>query len=85
MASLLGKLTDSQRSELLENIYYLNMHELRGFCDEHGIPYAIYFETEDGRIRKSRDTDRKGVVIDRVVPQLHGPEVGTRGPQRIQA
>ena len=67
MASLLGKLTDSQRTELLENLYYLNMKELRGFCDEHGIPYAIYFETDDGRVRKSRDADRKGIVIDRVV------------------
>ena len=82
MASLLGKLTDSQRSELLENIYYLNMHELRGFCDEHGIPYAIYFETEDGRIRKSRDADRKGVVIDRVV---HFLKTGIIKPRTVFA
>ena len=29
--------------------------------------YAIYFETEDGCVRKSRDADRKGIVIDRVL------------------
>jgi hypothetical protein len=67
VASLLGKLTDSQRIALRENIYYLNMQELREFCDGHGIPYAIYFETEDGRVRKSHDADRKGIVIDRVL------------------
>ena len=66
MASLLAKLSDSERSELLQNIYYLNMRELHGFCDAHAISYAIYFESEDGRIRKSRDADRKGIVIDRV-------------------
>jgi len=80
MASLLGKLTDSQRTELLENIYYLNMQELREFCDAHGIPYAIYFETEDGRVRKSRDADRKGIVIDRV---LHFISTGTIKPRTI--
>jgi len=62
---------NSERTELLENIYYLNMQELREFCDSHGIPYAIYFETDDGRVRKSRDADRKGIVIDRVLHFLH--------------
>src|SRR3984885_3351603 len=43
------------------------MRELHDFCDAHGIPYAIYFENQDGLVRKSRDLDRKGIVIDRVV------------------
>ena len=80
MASLLGKLTESQRTELLENIYYLNMQELREFCDARGIPYAIYFEAEDGRVRKSRDADRKGIVIDRVV---HFLNTGTIRPRTV--
>ncbi len=80
MQSLLSKLRESQRTELLENIYYLNMQELRGFCDAHGIPYAIYFETGDGRVRKSRDADRKGVVIDRVV---HFLNTGTIKPRTV--
>ena len=82
MASLLGKLTKSQRTELLENIYYLNMRELREFCDGHGIPYAIFFESEDGRIRKSRDADRKGIVIDRV---LHFLSTGAIKPRTVFA
>jgi len=82
VASLLGRLTDSQRTELLENIYYLNMQELREFCDAHGIPYAIYFEGEDGRIRKSRDADRKGIVIDRV---QHFLSTGSIKPRTVFA
>ena len=80
MASLLGKPTDSQRTELLENMYYLNMQELREFCDARGIPYAIYFETEDGRVRKSRDADRKGIVIDCVV---HFLKTGSIKPRTV--
>jgi hypothetical protein len=60
MASLLGRLNDSERTALLENLNYLNMKELREFCDAHGIPYAIFFETDNGSVRKSRDADRKG-------------------------
>jgi hypothetical protein len=82
VASLLGKLTATQRTELLENIYYLNLQELREFCDAHAIPYAIYFQGDDGRIRKSRDADRKGVVIDRVV---HFLNTGTIKPRTVFA
>jgi hypothetical protein len=80
MASLLDGLTGAQRRQLLANIYYLNMQELRRFCDEHEIPYAIYFETETGRVRKSRDADRKGIVIDRV---LHFLETGDIKPHTV--
>jgi hypothetical protein len=82
VASLLSRLSDSQRSELLQNIYYLNMRELHDFCDAHAIPYAIYFEGEDGRIRKSHDADRKGIVIDRVV---HFLKTGTVKPRTVFA
>jgi hypothetical protein len=61
------KLTESPRAEPLENIFYLHTRELREFCDARAIPYAIFFETDNGRTRKSRDADRKGIVIDRVV------------------
>lgn len=80
MPSLLRKLGESQRTELLENIYYLNRQELRGFCDASGIPYVIYFETDDGRERKSPDADRKGIVIDRVV---HFLNTGTIKPRTV--
>jgi hypothetical protein len=65
---------------LVANIYYLNMQELRQFCAAHRISYAIYLETEDGRVRKSRDADRKGIVIDRV---LHFLKTGAIKPPTI--
>ena len=80
MASRLDKLSEADRAELLANIYYLNMRELYDFCVAHQIPYAIYFEGEDGRIRKSRDLDRKGIVIDRV---LHFLKTGIVKPRTV--
>ena len=55
------------------------MRELHEFCDAHEIPYAIN-ESEDARIRKSRDMDRKGVVIARIV---HFLKTGTIKPRTI--
>jgi hypothetical protein len=44
----------------------LNMGEIKQFCKRHDIPYSIWIETPDrGRV-KSRDDDRKGVVLDRL-------------------
>ena len=80
MASALDKLNEAERAELLANIYYLNMRELHEFCAAHQIPYAIFFEGADGRIRKSRDLDRKGIVIDRVV---HFLKTGSIKPRTV--
>ncbi|HXN85509.1 MAG TPA: hypothetical protein VN867_05530 [Candidatus Binataceae bacterium] len=71
MASLLSALSDNEKAELLHDIYYLNMRELREFCDANEIPYWIHFEADDGRAIKSRDADRKGIVIDRVLHFLN--------------
>jgi hypothetical protein len=78
VAALLDKLSESDRAELLANIYYLNIRELHDFCDANEIPYAIYFEGDDGRIRKSRDLDRKGIVIDRVLHFLRTGSIKSR-------
>lgn len=75
-------LSDSEQAELLGNIYYLNMRELHDFCDAHQVPYAIYFERDDGRIHKSRDLDRKGIVIDRIV---HFLKTGIVKPRTVFA
>ena len=68
---MLSSLSDTEKAELLRDIYYLNMQELREFCDANGIPYWIHFEADDGRAIKSRDADRKGIVIGRVVHFLN--------------
>ena len=52
---------------MFEDIYYLNMAELRRFCDAYAIPYKIHIETGDKQIVQTRDADRKGIVIDRIL------------------
>jgi len=59
-------LSESDKSRLLSDLNYLNMSEIRSFCERHSIPFSIWVETSDGRRRKTRDTDRKGVVLDRI-------------------
>ena len=66
---------------MLRDITYLNMQELKLLCDAHGIPYAIHFE-QAGRIIRSRDLDRKGIVIDRLV---HFLKTGTIRPATLFA
>lgn len=73
-------LTSDERERLLTDIYYLNMAELRGFCDARRIPYAIAVEHQDGRVTQTRDADRKGIVIDRV---LHFLRTGRVKPATI--
>ena len=63
----LATLEPHEAERLLADIYYLNTSELRGFCNAHGIPYIIRMESPNGRFIRSKDADRKGIVIDRVV------------------
>jgi hypothetical protein len=67
--SQFSKLFSSEQAQLLDNIYYLNMGELRQFCDAHGIPYRIHIESK-GRVIRTSDCDRKGIVIDRILHLL---------------
>jgi len=73
-------LSPGERERLLSDIYYLNTAELRGFCEVHGIPFIIQVETPQGRIARSKDTDRKGIVIDRI---LHFLNTGAIKPSTI--
>jgi len=63
-------LSPEEKKRLFEDIYYLNMQELRDFCDAHAIPYMIRMETADGRVVQTRDADRKGILIDRILHYL---------------
>jgi hypothetical protein len=56
-----------ERNQVKADIFYLNMLELRSFCDTHAIPYMIHIEGSDGRIVQTQDPDRKGVIVDRIL------------------
>jgi hypothetical protein len=62
----ISKLPKGERQELLDDLNYLNISEIKSFCNRHSIPYRIAIETKDGRRRMTRDDDRKGVMLDRV-------------------
>jgi len=65
-ASLLAKLPKEEREQLLDDLNYLNMAEIKSFCQRRSIPYRITLETEDGSTRTTNEEDRKGVVLNRI-------------------
>ncbi len=66
MALLISKLSKPERQQLLRDLNYLNIAEIKSFCKQHSIPYKIAFETKDGTRRTTKDEDRKGVMLRRV-------------------
>jgi hypothetical protein len=66
MPNLIAHLSPAGQRELLDDLNYLNLAELRGFCREHAIPHRICVETGPGERKRTKDTDRKSVVLDRV-------------------
>ena len=62
----ISKLPKGEQRELLDNLNYLNTAEIRSFCKQHSIPYAITIETKDGGKRRTKDDDRKGVMLKRI-------------------
>src|SRR5215472_16444093 len=65
-ASLIAKLPEEERRQLLDDLNYLNMAEIKSFCQRHSIPYRITIETEDGSTKTTSEEDRKGIVLNRI-------------------
>src|SRR5262245_28926844 len=76
MPNFLSKLTTSERARLLEELNYMNLEEIRGFCSPRGIPYKIMAEYSKGRMRATQDSDRKPIVLARVRRYLTTGEIG---------
>jgi hypothetical protein len=76
MASFLSQLTKSEQARLLEELNYMNLEEIRGFCSERGIPYRIVAEYSNGKVKATKDTDRKPIVLARVRRYLTTGQVG---------
>jgi len=66
MASLISGLTKNEQQELMEDLNYLNLAEIKRFCEKHSIPYKIVVRRENGKRRETSDNDRKGVILKRV-------------------
>src|SRR3954452_13052708 len=76
MSNVLSRLTASERARLFEELNYMNLEEIRGFCSKHGIPYRIMAESADGKVKATKDTDRKAIVLARVRRYLKTGQVG---------
>jgi hypothetical protein len=83
MPNLLSQLTTSEQARLLEELNYLNLEEIRGFCLERGIPYRIVAEYPDGKLKVTKDTDRKPIVLARLRRYLTTGRAGS--PTRLSA
>jgi hypothetical protein len=64
---LIPGLSPGEAELVSKDIRYLSTAELHRFCDRHEIPYAILMEKADGRLVRSRDRDRKAIVVARVL------------------
>ena len=85
MSNVLSQLTKSEQARLLEELNYMNLEEIRGFCSQRGIPYRIVAEYPNGQVKATVDTDRKPIVLARVRRYLMTGEAGqpTRIPAKI--
>jgi hypothetical protein len=83
MPNLLSRLSKSERARFLEELNYMNLEEIRGFCAKRGIPYRIVAESPDGKVKATKDTDRKPIVLARVRRYLRTGMAGA--PTRIPA
>jgi hypothetical protein len=66
MPNLLSQLTKSEQAKLLEELNYMNLAEIRAFCTKRGIPYRIVAEYPNGKVKATKDADRKPIVLARV-------------------
>lgn len=85
MPSLLSRLSAAERARLLEELNYMNLEEIRGFCSARGIPYRIVAEYPNGKVKVTKDCDRKPIVLARVRRYLTTGDIGkpTCIPQKI--
>jgi hypothetical protein len=76
LPNLLSQLTKGEQARLLEELNYMNLEEIRGFCSAHGIPYKIVAEYPNAKVKVTKDTDRKPIVLARVRRYLTTGDVG---------
>ena len=76
MSNFLSQLTANERARLLDELNYMNLEEIRGFCSARAIPYRIVAESPNGKVKGTKDTDRKPIVLARVRRYLRTGQVG---------
>ena len=77
MPNPLSQLNKDEQTRLLEDLNYMNMEEIRGFCSARGIPYKILAEYPNGKVKATKDTDRKPIILARVRHYLKTGSAGS--------
>jgi len=72
----LSRLTKGEQSRLLEELNYMNLAEIRGFCSARGIPYKVVAGSANGKVKATKDADRKPIVLARVRHYLKTGDTG---------
>ena len=54
MPTLISHLNKTEQRELLNDLNYLNLREMRGFCKQHSIPYTIGIVIDSGERKEPR-------------------------------
>ena len=72
----LSRLSKAEQTRLLEELNYMNLQEIRGFCSARQIPYRVVAEYPDGKVRATKDADRKPIVLARVRRYLTTGDAG---------
>jgi hypothetical protein len=76
MPNFLSQLTKSEQARFLEELNYMNLEEIRGFCAARAIPYRVVAEYPNGKVKITKDTDRKPIVLARVRRYLRTGDTG---------
>lgn len=70
-------ISKAERTSLEAEVQYLNLAEMRAFCQTHTLALYIHAERSDGKVRKTGDRDRKDIVLQRILTYaLQGKRTG---------
>lgn len=91
---MIRRRTARAQQHLVRDMQYLNLAEMRAFCQQHGLPLYIHVEGDDGQLRRTGDRDRKDVVLARMFafawqarrtgPTVYAQRVVAAGPLPTQ-
>lgn len=73
----MARISKAERASLEAEAQYLNLEEMRAFCQTHRLALYIHEEKLDGKLRRTSDRDRKDIVLRRILSYaLDGKRIG---------
>ena len=66
MPTLIIHISKPQQNVLFKQLYYLNIEEYTELCTKFSIPISIFIKLPNGKLKKTIDKDRKGVILKKL-------------------